>query len=62
MDYATNIAPPTTSGYTANGSSVRPWATAVVFQSKNVTSNQHIWNSGEGAGSTDDNIYLRVDG
>ncbi len=59
--YATNIAPPTTSGYTANGSSVRPWATAVVFQSKNVNSNQHIWNSGEGAGTGDDNIYLRVD-
>ena len=60
--YATNIAPPTTSGNTANGSSVRPWATAVVFQSKNVNSNQHIWNSGEGSGSNDDNIYLRVDG
>ena len=59
-DYATNIAAPTTSGYTANGSSVRPWATAVVFQSKNVTSNQHIWNQGEGAGTGDDNIYLRV--
>ena len=60
--YATNIAPPATSGYTANGGSVRPWATAVVFQSKNVTSNQHIWNSGEGANTGDDNIYLRVDG
>ena len=59
--YATNIAPPTTPGNTANGSSVRPWATAVVFQSKNVNSNQHIWNSGEGAGTGDDNIYLRVD-
>ena len=61
-DYSTNIAPPATAGYTANGGSVRPWATAVVFQSKNVTSNQHIWNQGEGAGSTDDNIYLRVTG
>jgi len=60
-DYATNIAPPTTAGNTAYGSSVRPWATAVVFQSKNNSSNQHIWNQGEGAGSTDDNIYLRVD-
>ena len=60
--YATNIAPPTTAGYTANGSSVRPWATAVVFNSKNVTSNQHIWNQGEGAGDNDDNIYLRVSG
>ena len=61
-DYATNIAPPATSGYTANGGSVRPWATAIVFQSKNNTSNQHIWNQGEGTGTTDDNIYLRVTG
>jgi len=61
-DYATNIAAPSTAGNTAYGSSVRPWATAIVFQSKNVTSNQHIWNQGEGAGSTDDNIYLRVTG
>ena len=61
-NFATNIAAPTTSGNTAYGSSVRPWATAIVFQSKNVTSNQHIWNQGEGAGSTDDNIYLRVTG
>ena len=59
-DYATNIAPPTTSGYTANGSSVRPWATAIVFDIDNVSQNQHIWNSGEGAGTGDDNIYLRV--
>lgn len=48
-------------GYTSNGSSARPWATAVVFSSDNNASNQHIWNNGEGAGSTDDNIYLRVD-
>ncbi len=60
--YATNIAAPSNSGNTANGSSVRPWATAVVFQSKNNTGNQHIWNQGEGAGSNDDNIYLRVSG
>ena len=39
----------------------RPWACAVVFSSDNNASNQHIWNQGEGAGSTDDNIYLRVD-
>ena len=56
------IAAPGTAGNTANASSSRPWATAIVFQSKNVTSNQHIWNSGEGAGSNDDNIYLRVAG
>jgi len=59
-DYATNIAAPSNSSYTANGSSVRPWATAVVFNIDNVSSNQHIWNQGEGAGTGDDNIYLRV--
>jgi len=59
--YATNIAAPSTAGYTANGSSVRPWATAIVFDIDNVSSNQHIWNSGEGAGTGDDNIYLRLD-
>ena len=59
--YATNIAAPSNSGYTANGSSVRPWATAIVFKIDNVSANQHIWNSGEGAGNGDDNIYLRLD-
>ena len=58
--YSTNIAPPTTAGYTANGSSVRPWATAIVFNSDGNNSNQHIWNQGEGAGTNDDNIYLRL--
>ena len=38
-----------------------PWATAVVFSTDKHASNQHIWNMGEGAGSTDDNIYLRTD-
>ena len=59
--YATNIAAPSNSGYTANGGSVRPWATAIVFKIDNVSANQHIWNSGEGAGNGDDNIYLRLD-
>ena len=36
------------------------WATAIVFKIDGNSSNQHIWNSGEGAGSTDDNIYLRL--
>ena len=31
-----------------------------VFKVDGHSSNQHIWNLGEGAGSTDDNIYLRV--
>ena len=38
-----------------------PWATSCVFKIDGNNSNQHIWNIGEGAGSTDDNIYLRVD-
>ena len=42
-----------TSGY--------PWATAVVFSPDGHSSNQHIWNLGEGSGTNDDNIYLRVD-
>ena len=42
-------------------SSGHPWATAVVFKSDTYNSNQHIWNLGEGAGTTDDNIYLRKD-
>lgn len=40
----------------------RPWAAAVVFQTPNNNTNQHIWNSGEGAGTNDDNIYLRMAG
>lgn len=39
----------------------RPWAATCVFKIDGNSSNQHIWNLGEGAGSTDDNIYLRVD-
>ena len=39
----------------------RPWATAVVFKSDRNSTNQHIWNQGEGAGDSDDNIYLRTD-
>ena len=53
---------PTTSGYTSNDGAAQPWATAIVFKTDSVISNQHIWNHGEGAGSTDDNIYLRMSG
>ena len=60
-NFATNIAGPTTAGNTAYGASVRPWATAVVFKTDRNGSNQHIWNQGEGGGSIDDNIYLRID-
>ena len=55
------LAAPNTVGNTANASNARPWATAIVFKYDGNNSNQHIWNSGEGAGSTDDNIYLRLD-
>ena len=53
------VSAPTTSGNTTNGG--HPFATAIVFTIDGNSSNQHIWNLGEGAGSTDDNIYLRVD-
>jgi hypothetical protein len=50
------------SSKTSNDTYSRPWATAVVFQTPNNNTNQHIWNSGEGAGSGDDNMYLRITG
>ena len=58
---STTVSAPVTSGHTSSDGNARPWATAIVFSSDNNSSNQHIWNQGEGAGSTDDNIYLRVD-
>ena len=48
-------------GNTHSSSNARPWAVACVFKIDGNSSNQHIWNQGEGAGSTDDNIYMRVD-
>ena len=47
-------------GNTATGTTAHPWACTIVFNADGHNSNQHIWNVGEGAGSTDDNIYLRV--
>jgi len=49
------------SSKTSNGTYSRPWATAVVFKVDRHSSNQHIWNSGEGAGTNADNIYLRLE-
>ena len=40
----------------------RPWATAIVFQTPNNNTNQHIWNSGEGTSTGSDNMYLRITG
>ena len=53
-------APPATTGDTSNDVYAKPWATAIVFKYDGNATNQHIWNQGEGAGSTDDNIYLRL--
>ena len=49
-----------TAGNTSSDSLARPWAAACVFSADGNNSNQHIWNMGEGAGSNDDNIYLRL--
>jgi hypothetical protein len=46
-------------GQTANDGNARPWACAIVFKSNGYTSNQHLWNQGEGTGTNDDNIYVR---
>ena len=48
------------SGTTSNSSYANPWAVACVFRQDGNQSVQHIWNQGEGAGSTDDNVYLRL--
>lgn len=62
MDYqSSTTSAPSTAGDTSNDAAARPWATAVVFSPDGHNSNQHIWNIGEGAGSDDDNIYLRID-
>ena len=52
----------TDSTKTSDNVNSRPWATAIVFNIDNNTSNQHIWNQGEGASSNNnnDNIYLRI--
>ncbi len=59
--YGVTVAGPSTPGYTTSTTTGRPWATAIVFRHDGNSSNQHIWNFGEGAGSSDDNIYLRQD-
>ncbi len=62
MDYqSVTTSAPGTAGNTSSDIAARPWATTIVFSPDGNNSNQHIWNIGEGAGSTDDNIYLRID-
>ena len=58
---STTVAAPSNQNNTSNDSNARPWFVSCVFKSDRHNSNQHIWNYGEGAGSTDDNIYLRQD-
>ena len=48
------------SGRTSAGTYARPWMCSIVFKADGHNSNQHIWNQGEGSGSNDDNIYLRL--
>ena len=55
---SSTVAAPTAGNTVSNG---HPWACSIVFKIDGHSSNQHIWNYGEGAGSTDDNIYLRLD-
>ena len=54
------VAAPGASTHTSSDANARPWATAIVFKVDGHSSNQHIWNVGEGTGTTDDNIYLRL--
>ena len=55
------VTAPANPAFTTAYSTGRPWATSIVFKADGHSSNQHIWNLGEGSGSTDDNIYLRMD-
>ena len=59
--FSGTVAGNSTTGFTSDQGSACPWATAIVFKPDGNSSNQHIWNQGEGAGSDDDNIYLRLD-
>ena len=60
-DFGTTVDGPDSSDKTSNDDSAAPWAVAIVFKIDEYNSNQHIWNSGEGANNFDDNIYLRKD-
>lgn len=58
--FSVTTAAPTTTGHTSNHVDSTPWATAIVFRPDPYQANQHIWNQGEGTGSSDDNIYVRL--
>ncbi len=59
-DLAALAGAPASAGLTSADNNSRPWATAIVFKADGHNSNQHIWNQGEGSGTSDDNIYLRL--
>ena len=60
IDFATTVDGPDSSDKTSNDDSAAPWAVAIVFKIDGYNTNQHIWNSGEGASTNNDNIYLRL--
>jgi len=53
-------ASPSVSGNTSSDFYSRPWSSAIVFKVDRHSSNQHIWNIGDGSGTNDDNVYLRL--
>ena len=57
---AVTVGLPDQAGSTVRSTNARPWATSIVFKSDGNNSNQHIWNSGEGTATGNDNIFLRV--
>lgn len=63
MSYTGTLVPAhtTDSNKTSDSFSARPWATSIVFKTDGNSSNQHIWNMGEGASTGNDNIFLRTD-
>ena len=61
MDHmAVAIAAPTLTTKTSSAYHAKPWATSVVFNIDNNTSNQVIWNQGGGANNGNKNVYLKV--
>jgi hypothetical protein len=49
-----------TSGHTSSDFNARPWMVTAVFDRDSVNTTQRIWNSGEGHGGANDNIYLEI--
>lgn len=48
-------------GETVSSSAAAPWAIACMLKTDRFSTDQYIWNQGEGTGSNDDNVYLRTD-